>query len=508
MIERMRKVLLATAALGLTAQTSPPAAPAPQLPNQPAEKPAPPPAAGVAQAEALRLIDAWLDSVQVYNRLPALSAAIVQGDRIVWANGYGTIDAARKVPATASTIYSICSISKLFTAVALMREWETGKVKLDEPVATYLPWATVKPTAEDSVPVTVRGLLTHSAGLPRESAHAYWTGPDFPFPTTDQVKATMRGQDALYPASRWFQYSNLGLTLAGDIAAATSGEGYAAYAQRHILTPLGLNDTRPVFRSDLYGTRMAVGWGALKRDGTRDLVRPFDTKGIAAAAGYTSSVEDLGKFAIWQFRLLKSGTPEVLKASTLREMQRVHFTDPDWRVTWGLGFNVARRGERTYVGHGGDCPGYHSSLSLRPDSETAVTAMATGSENPGQFGAQVFALLDKRQGFGFKDPAPASDVPLEEFAGRYTSQPWGNEFVILPWAGGLVSLDLPTNMPADELDFMKPKGGDVFRPVRASGGEMGDEIRFVRDARGKVTGIMRFVNLSLRVGDVPMARVR
>ncbi len=500
----IRRLFLATAALGLTAQTPPPAPSAvtPQLPNQPADKPAPPPAAGVAQAEALRLIDLWLDSVQSYNRLPSLTAAVVQGDRIVWANGYGTIDAKRTVPATPATIYSICSISKLFTSVALMREWEAGKVRLDEPVATYLPWARFKADGVDSVPVTVRGVLTHSAGLPRESAHRYWTGPDYPFPTTDQIKATIGGQAPLYPASRWFQYSNLGLTLAGDIAAGVSGESYADYAQRHVLGPLGLTDTRPTFRRDLYGTRMAVGWGALKRDGTRDLVRPFDAKGIAPAAGYTSTVEDLGKFAIWQFRLLRDGAaPEILKPSTLREMQRVQFTDPDWRVTWGLGFAVRRQGERTYVGHGGDCPGYHTTLQLRPDSETAVTLMATGAEGPGPYAAQVFALLDKRVGAAFKPPAPAP-VDLAPFTGVYSSQPWGDEFVVVPWASGLATLDLPTTTPADDLEFLKPKGGDLFRAIRASGGEM-DEVRFLRDGNGRVTGITRFGNVSKRVRDLP-----
>ena len=505
MFAYVRKALLATAALALTAQAAPPAT-TPQIPNQPADKPAPPPAVGVAQAEALRLIDLWLDSVQTYNRLPSLTAAVVQGDRIVWAGGYGTIDAKRTIPATSKTIYSICSISKLFTSVALMQQWEAGKVRLDEPVATYLPWAQFKPDGVDSVPVTVRGILTHSAGLPRESAHPYWTGPDFPFPTTDQIKATIGGQNTLYPASRWFQYSNLGLTLAGDIAAGVSGEEYAAYAQKHVLGPLGLTDTQPVFRSDLYGKRMAVGWGALKRDGTRDLVKPFDAKGIAPAAGYTSTVEDLGKFAIWQFRLLRTGTPEVLKASTLREMQRVQFTDPDWRVTWGLGFSVRRQGDRTYVGHGGDCPGYHTTLQLRPDSETAVTAMATGAEGPGPYAAQIFALLDKRQGAGFKPPAPVA-VDLEQFAGVYSSQPWGDEFVVVPWAGGLATLDFPSTTPADDLEFMKPKGGDTFRAIRSSGGEM-DEVRFLRDAHGKVVGISRFGNVSKRVRDLPRFTMR
>jgi hypothetical protein len=67
---------------------------------------------------------------------------------------------------------------------------------------------------------------------------------------------------------------------------------------------MGLNDTRTVMPMELYGKRLAVGYGALKRDGTRDLLKPFDTRGLAPAAGYTSTMEDLGKFASWQFRLL------------------------------------------------------------------------------------------------------------------------------------------------------------------------------------------------------------
>lgn len=506
----MRGYLLSALALaGSAAAQTPAPTPAPATPPGPmlpTTTPPAPPATGTAQTEALRLVDTWLDAMVAYDRLPSLTAAVVQGDRVVWANGYGTLDAAHRIPARPDTIYSICSISKLFTSVALMREWEAGKVRLDEPVTTYLPWAAFKPDDRDSVPVTVRGLLTHSAGLPREADFPYWTGPDFPFPTTAAIKATIGGQSPLYPASRWFQYSNLGLTLAGDVVAAVSGQDYAAYAQANVLDPLGLSDTRPVFRRDLYGTRMAVGWGALKRDGTRDLVKAFDAKGIQPAAGYTSTVLDLAKFAIWQFRLLRTGTPEVLKASTLREMQRVQFTDPDWRTTWGLGFSVRRVGERTYVGHGGDCPGYHTSLSLRPDSETAVTAMATGAEGPGPYVQQVYALLDKRQGFSFKAPAPVA-VALEDYAGRYTDQPWGNEFVVLPWAGGLVTLELPARAPADALDFLKPKGGDVFRSVRADGSEA-DPVRFLRDARGRITGIERFGNMSKRVGDLPAAKLR
>ncbi len=255
-----------------------------------------------------------LDSVQAYRHLPALSAGVVVGDDMIWSKGFGTIDASHTVAATPQTIYSICSISKLFTSISLMQLYEAGKVRLDDPITTYLPWATISP-ASDSGPITVRGVLTHSSGIPRESDFPYWSGPDFPFPTREEIRAKIASQSALYPAERYFQYSNLGLTLVGETVAAVSGQPYEDYAKANVLAPLGLNNTRTFMPMDLYGKSLAVGYGALKRDGTRDLVKPFNTRGVTPAAGYTSTVEDLGKFASWQFRLLRTGQDECAEST-------------------------------------------------------------------------------------------------------------------------------------------------------------------------------------------------
>jgi len=472
----------AAAVMGLASAVGPVQA---QAPTETAKR--------AARAEALRVVDAWLGGVRDYERIPALSAGVVVDQELVWAKGYGTLDAAGKVPATPKTIYSICSISKVFTSVALMQQYEAGKVRLDEPLTTYLPWAVLKPAAGDSGPVTLRGVLSHSAGLPRESEFPYWTDPKNPFPTREALRAKLTSQAQLYPPSRWFQYSNLGITLAGETVEAVSGEPHAAYAQAHILDPLGLKDTRTAMPVALLGKQLAVGWGARKRDGTRDLLPPFDVRGVTPAAGYTSTVEDLTKFASWQFRLLRTETPELLKASTLREMQRVQFMDPDWQTSWGLGFALYRVGTRTYVGHGGSCPGYETILRLHTPSETAVVILENAPERTGEHANGVFALLQKREGFAFKAPEPAKGVDLEAFAGRYSAQPFGSEVVISPWAGGLAMLRLPSRTPGDDVAFLKPKGGDVFRRVRADGSEAEDLV-FERDAAGKVARFVLFSN--------------
>lgn len=458
------------------------------------------PPAEAATQEAIRLIDAWADAGQVYGRWPAYSIAVGHKGQLIWSKGYGHVDAAKTVPARGDTIYSICSISKLFTSIAVMQQWEAGRLRLDEPITTYLPWAAHKPDGRDSVPVTLRALLTHSAGVQRDSDTGNWTPPDFPFPTRDHLKAEMGRHAALYPVGRVYQYSNIGLTLAGEAAATVAGEDYARLVETRILTPLGLADTRPRHPYDLIGTRMAVGWSPLDRQGKRTVLGRFDARAITPAAGFTSTAEDLVRFGLWQLRLLPqetaSATVEVLKPSTLREMQRIQFIDKVNGGSWGLGFFNEDADDGHYIGHDGSCPGYHTAMLIRPDSDTAVAVMTTDNHEVWGDTQAVHRLLDARRTHRFKGAAPAS-IPLEDYAGRYTNGTWNNETIILPWNGGLVTLDLPDQEPARHLSYLKPIAPDRFRRIAEDGSEM-HEVTFLRDAAGRVAAKQEFFQRSLR----------
>src|SRR5207244_302422 len=137
----------------------------------------------------------------------------------------------------------------------------------------------------------------------------------------------LSSQEDLYPADTDYQYSNLGMSLLGEVVASASGQPYPEYVQKNILNPLGLKDTTPEMPEKQRGARLATGYSAILRDRTRQPMPFFQARGIAPAAGYASTVEDLGRFASWQFRLLSKGGKEVLAANTLREMQRVHLLD-------------------------------------------------------------------------------------------------------------------------------------------------------------------------------------
>ena len=442
-------------------------------------------------AQGVRLFGEWLDAKIAYERIPGASVALVSDQDVVWSKGFGYADVASKAPATPDTIYGICSITKLFTAIAVMQQRDAGKLRLDDPVSTYLPYFTVKPTSTDDPPVRIRDLLTHSGGVPRESAHSYWDGPDFVFPTEQEVIAGLAGQKMLYPPERYFQYSNLGMTLAGELVERVSGQPYERYVRQAILEPLRLGRTTTSLPEGERGRALATGYGPLTRDGTRDVMPFYNARGITPAAGFASNVRDLGAFAAWQFRLLRNGGNEVLKAATLREMQRVQWMDPDWRTTRGLGFRVRRQGNETLVGHFGSCPGYRTEITLNPRRRLASVVMINAmSVNTEEIATQLLKIASAALAEGSKASGTTKQPPaeMERFAGLYRSV-WG-EFVVVPWDEGLAVLEVPTWDILDNLERLKPVGGSTFRRIREDGDDLGEEIRFDEGPDGRVTGLV------------------
>ncbi len=458
------------------------------------------PTAGQAPAEhpkvaqALELARVWLEAERAYDQIPGVSAAIVYDQQVLWAGAYGFADLASERPAGPDTIYSICSISKLFTSVAVLEQRDAGKLRLDDPVAQHLPWFRIEPAEGESVDVTIEGLLTHASGLPRESDYPYWTGPDFPFPTREQVIERVSGQQMLYPAETVWQYSNLGLTLAGEVAAAVAGRPYAELIRTTILEPLRLTSTTPEMPVHERGKRLATGYSGLGREGRRQPVPFFTANGIAPAAGYASTVEDLARFASWQFRLLRAGGTEILKATTLRDMQRVHWIDADFSNSYGLGFRVWRTGDKTFVGHGGSCPGFRTQLLIKPDEKVATVFMANAQGvNATQYAQRLYDIVGPAvvaAGEDEGDVPSGPDPALAAYTGSYVSSFSETETAVVLWEDGLAMLPLPTTDPMGALAKLRKTGEHTFRPVRDDGAlaepvvfEMGPDgkaLRFVR----------------------------
>jgi len=289
---------------------------------------------------------------------------------------------------------------------------DAGRLRLDDRLSQYLEWFDIEDAHPGDEPITIRRILTHSSGLPRESDYPYWTDPGFPFPTHEEIVARIADQATLYPSGRYHQYSNLGLTLAGEIVVAASGRTFDEYIRSEILEPLGMADTFTEIPAELHGERMAIGHSARKRDGARDGLPLFQTRGIAPAAGFASTAENLARFASWQLRLRGEGGDEVLRAATLREMHRVHWVDPDWETTWGLGFVVRKFDDYTLIEHGGACPGYYSQVTIEPKSELGVIILSNA------IGTEVDHYVEK----AIELIAPAVEKAVDEPGGAPETQ--------------------------------------------------------------------------------------
>lgn len=450
-------------------------------------------------ASNIRLLEAWIESQMAYRGLPGLSIGIVYDQQLIWARGFGYSDVERRIPATPSTIYRVASITKLFTSTAIMQLRDQGKLRLDDPVSKYLPWFKVRSRYTDAPPITIRHLLTHTSGLPREAAFPYWTDNDFP--TRERLVETLPNQEAVFaPETKW-KYSNLALSLAGEIVSAVSGEPYETYIQKRILEPLGMSSSSVVLPEE-QKSRLATGYGRRMPDGKREL-RPFtDCKGITAAANLSSTVEDLARFASLQMRDGKLGGNQILKGSTLREMHRPQWIQPDWKNGWGLGFAIVRDGERTLVGHTGSLAGYRTLLMISLEEKVAVIVLTNADDgNPRYYAKRAFDLVAPAIKKAVAPPPKNTqpDPEWSKYVGTYRS-PWEDSKVLI-FNGELALIDPTDDDPRESLLRLIPEGKHTFRIAaeKMNYGEDGERVVFEFGPDGTVARMKVGENYAYRI---------
>ncbi len=438
---------------------------------------------------ALRLLESWITARMEYDRIPGLSIAVVLDQNIVWSRGFGRADIEGRVPATPRTIYRAASITKLFTATALMQLRDAGRLRLDDPVVKFLPWFKPVNPFPAAPPITIWDLLTHTSGLPSEAAFPYWT--DHVFPTREQIMKALPSQTLVYPPGTRYKYSNLGLILAGEVAAAVSGESWDGYVKKHILGPLGMADTSaslPDSRIPL----LARGYSRLLPGDIRTILPIVDYKGTSPADNLTTTVEDLARFMMLQFRDDPASKGPVLCGTTLREMQRAQWMFPSWTGGRGIGFLLRRSGNRTIVGHGGWVGGYRSQIGFVPEDKIGVVVMMNCDDGtPNLYLDRALALVGPAllKSAARPEAEPVPDPAWKSYVGLYTDSTfWDNEVLILN--GKLVIYGHgypPEDDPADTLVELQPVSKHVFRSSGPNGD--GEPVRFEMDGDGKVVRI-------------------
>ena len=396
-------------------------------------------------------------------------------------------------------MYRIASITKLFTSTAILQLRDAGRLRLDDPVVDHLPWFAIEQAHPDAPAITIRHLLTHTAGLPREAGFPYWT--DGSFPTREELRERLSMQETVFPTETEWKYSNLGLTLAGEIVAAVSGLPWAQYITEHILTPLDMRRTwvatPPADHPDL-----AAGYTRRLPSGLRSPAPFTDGRALAPAANMATSVSDLARFAALQFGDGRAGGAQILRASTLREMHRVHWLEPEWTAGWGLGFRVTRENDKTFVGHSGRLRGYRTMLHLCPADRIGVIVMINADDgNPPLFAEKAFRWVAPEILRVVAPPATvAPDATWRRYVGKYRS-PWADTQVLVV-DGHLALVDPSQPDPLTGATRLHPVGEHTFRMSSADGySSRGELVVFELNDEGRVVRVKLGENYTFPVAE-------
>lgn len=312
-----------------------------------------------------RMIAAELEA----KKLPAFSIALVDGDRTVWAEGFGFQDTERQKPATARTVFRVGSVSKLFTDIAVMQLVELGKLDLDAPVGDYL--ADFRPRNPFDAPIALRQLMSHRAGLVRESPVGNYFDPSEP--TLAATVASLNDTTLVYKPGTRTKYSNAGVAVVGQVVERTQGVAFSRWIDERVLAPLAMRQTGFVLTPSVERD-LAAAW-MWTYDGRR-FAAPKFALGTAPAGNLYSSVLDLAKFVRALFNGGQGENGRLLKPETLAAMMKDEQTNGEAR-RFGIGFQLADFEGHRRVGHGGAVYGFSTQLEALPDAKLGVVAVAS-----------------------------------------------------------------------------------------------------------------------------------
>ncbi|HEX9950857.1 MAG TPA: serine hydrolase [Rubricoccaceae bacterium] len=313
-----------------------------------------------------RRIPEWLEELSV----PGAAVAVIEGGEVVHLRGYGLADVARAAPVTPQTGFNVGSISKAVTAWGVLRLVEQGRLDLDAPVERYLTRWHLPPSEFDVSGVTVRRLLSHTAGLSL-GGYRGWADPDS-VPTLEQSlsgRTNGAGDVRLVaaPGSRW-DYSGGGYTLLQLLVEEVTGRPFADYMRDEVLVPFGMT------RSTFALTPDILAAAARPYDELAEEMAPPRFAELAAAGLYTTP-EDLARFAL---ALLPGGGGGVLRPATVDTMLAVV---PGTEGNWALGHSVVEfpDGQRR-VGHGGGNPGWQANVWAGRDARDGLVVVTNASD--------------------------------------------------------------------------------------------------------------------------------
>jgi D-alanyl-D-alanine carboxypeptidase len=398
---------------------------------------------------------------------------------LLGANGLADLDT--RVPVDAATTRFRCaSITKTFTATLLVRQVERGRLRLDDAVVDWLPWARRALDPD----LTLRHLVLHAGGIIRDGSNAW---DDQTMPDRAKLRAELERTAAFGAPSERFRYSNMGYALLGEVLEAATSRSFAALLRSEIARPLRLRatdaDLTPAGRRAL-----ATGYYATWPGEPHRAAVHVEARAIAPAGGLVSTVDDLLEYQDAQL----PGDDRLLGEVSKREMQRAQWqraTEPHY----GLGWLTWHAGPLALVGHSGGYPGFTTKIAFSPEERLCAAVLTNGISPVASQGLQ--GIFDAAAAVAARWERAATPsrwhtrTSLGRFGGVYRDN-FGT-LIVGRLHQGLLVLRADDVAPFAEASLLVPKGPLRFNVAEGDDfGFLGEDVRFLADRRGKPTTLV------------------
>ena len=332
-------------------------------------------------------VDKVFEKFMQQRGIPGLAFGVVIDGEIAYLKGLGVRDRASREPVTSDTVFRIASMTKSFTALAILKLRDGGKLSLEDSVSKWIPeFARFNYPTRDTAPIRIRQLLSHAAGFPEDNP---WG--DRQLDTSDETLTAWLHQGLPFstPPDTAYEYSNYGFALLGRIVSKVSGVPYREYLEKEILAPLGMRASTLDVNAVPAGLR-ATGYGKSGEEYTEEPALGHGAFG--SMGGLLTSANDLGRYVAYQMSAWPPRDDEdtgPVRRSSMREMQHLwrpgSFSadrispDAPLRVNtggYGYGLSVSRDCRfNQIVGHGGGLPGFGSYMLWLPEYGLGLFAM-------------------------------------------------------------------------------------------------------------------------------------
>jgi CubicO group peptidase (beta-lactamase class C family) len=440
-------------------------------------------AAVAALERALPYAEDWLAYRAWFQRIPGIQYAVSFDGRVRLSGAWGLADLESRTPLTTSHLFRIASHSKTFTGTAILQLVEDGRVRLDAPVADYVPELADAPSGIGRV--TVRAMLENGGGVIRDGLDGDFWQHAHPFPDEAELLAMVRDHGVKFVQDASFNYSNIGFSLLGVVIARASGQSYHDYVRARIIEPLGLTRTFPDYHLAPAGEHASAHTGlATSRERWR--IPHVDTGGMSSATGFTSTAEDLVRY----ISAHRVGSGELLSDASKNAQQRTLWTDADG-TSYGLGMMVEEFAGRRIIGHGGGYPGHITRTCLDTTDGIAVSVLTNAVDGPAeQLAHGVIRILDAALARPERRLRPSAPLPddTSRFEGRFASFFSVTDIVRL--GDRLLALDPTGADPLHGPTELEVVDDGALRPTAGSGYySVGETYPYQFDADGRAVSM-------------------